>query len=299
MKKLVKKLVNKVVSQSKRNKIARFLGAETVTKLTQNKEYIINQENGGLFKDKVVVVTGGTGAIGETLCIRFAIEGAKVYVGGRNKVKLNSIVSHINDLGYIANELPVDVTDEKSVEKAFGVIEENEDGKIDVLVNCAGGGSRDKATLFADQQVDVIDTVLDSNLRGSMLCSREAAKRMMPRKAGKIVNISSAVGVRGMKKYTEYAAAKAGIIGYTASLALELAEYDINVNCVSPGYIPREINTLDEENMFKNKCPMKKIGTVDDVAEMVLFIASDKAGFITGQNIMVDGGRTLGLYSEG
>ena len=299
MKRIIKKALQKGISQRKRDKIAKILGARTTTELRVNKEYQICTSYKKSFENKITVITGGTGAIGETLCIHFALEGAKVYVGGRNADKLDKIVNKIISLGGKAEELPIDVTDAKSVENAFRTVDEKEGGRFDILVNCAGGGSRDKATQFASQDISVVDMVLDSNLRGSMLCSREAAKRMMPKKSGKIVNISSAVGVRGMKKYTEYAAAKAGIIGYTASLALELAEYNINVNCVSPGYIPREIKTVEEENVYRKKCPMGKIGTVDDVAEMVLFMASDKSGFVTGQNIMVDGGRTLGLYSEG
>lgn len=298
MKKYLKKTIRKILPPKIKTKVVNCLGQENQTIISTTKEYKVTVSGEGKLKHKIAVVTGGSGAIGRAICLRLSIEGAKVYIGGRNKENLNAVVSEIKDLGGKAELFVIDVTDARSISEAFESISSKENQIIDILVNCAGGGSRDKATFLYNQEIDVIDEVLNSNLRGSMLCSREAAKRMIVRKSGKIVNISSAVGIRGMKKYTEYAAAKAGIIGYTSSLALELAPFDINVNCVSPGFIPRGSMTMNEADALKKKCPMNKIGTLEDVAAIVAYLASDEAQFITGQNVMVDGGRTLGLYSE-
>lgn len=298
MKKYMKKVIRKALPQGVKKKIINCIGHEDPIVCSPLKEYKVITAGETKLKNKVAVVTGGSGAIGRAICIRLAIAGAKVYVGGRNIDKISEVVEEIKRFGGAAEGLVVDVTDSNSIAAAFKQVDLNQNEIIDIMVNCAGGGSRDKANYLHDQEISVIDEVINSNLRGSILCSREAAGRMIKRKSGKIINISSAVGMRGMKKYTEYAAAKAGIIGYTSSLALELAPFNINVNCVSPGFIPRGDMTMNEVERIKKKCPMNKIGTLEDVAAMVEFLATDEAEFITGQNIVVDGGRTLGLYSE-
>ena len=131
-----------------------------------------------------------------------------------------------------------------------------------------------------------------------MLCTRKAAQMMIPQRAGKIVFISSAVGLQGKAKYSEYAAAKSGMIGFMKSVALELGPYDINVNCVSPGFIQRgEYDEKQLDYLMKSNA-MRKVGTLEDVACAVAFMVSSSSKFITGQNLCVDGGRTLGLMGD-
>lgn len=131
-----------------------------------------------------------------------------------------------------------------------------------------------------------------------MLCTRKAAQLMTPNRTGKIVIISSAVGLQGMANYSEYSAAKAGMFGFMKSMALELGPYDINVNCVTPGYIQRGEYDDNQKNMLLKTNAMRKIGTLEDVAAAVAFMVGKDSGFITGQCLVVDGGRTLGLMGS-
>lgn len=291
------KRIRKFIPAVCKKKIKELVGANKVVYST-DKEYIINVSEKGRLNGKVAIITGGSGAIGRAICLRLAIEGAIVYVAGRTETNVNKVVSEISSLGYVANSLILDVSDEKQIEQAFEFVAKLNQNHIDILVNCAGGGARDKATYLHEQSIEVIDSILKTNLRGSMLCSREAAKYMVKQKLGKIVNISSAVGIKGKSRYTDYAAAKAGIIGYTASLAIELGHYGINVNCVSPGYIQRGEFDDSTAEWLKKTNYLEKIGTLEDIASAVSFITSEEAGFITGQNLIVDGGRTLGLHGD-
>lgn len=236
-----------------------------------------------------VVVTGGSGAIGSAICGRFAAGGAEVLAAGRSRSSFDREFP-----GGAVGFLELDVADESSVEEAFSSLK----GRLDVLVNCAGGSARGGARPLRDQSIDTIDRMLEVNLRGSLLCSRAACRIMVDAGKGCIVNVSSVIGLRGKASFTDYAAAKAGISGYTRSLALEMGPYGIRVNCVSPGFIQR--GRFGEEarkyNMRSN-C-LGAVGCAEDVAGAVAFLASDEAGFITGQDLCVDGGRSLGLMGD-
>ena len=152
--------------------------------------------------------------------------------------------------------------------------------------------------MLSEQNVGVIDEVLDTNLRGTILCTRKAAQFMISNKQGKIVIISSAVGVQGKAKYSEYAAAKSGMIDFMKSMALELGTYNINANCVTPGFIQRGEYDDSQLEYLKKHNALHEVGSMEDVACAVAFMVSNKAGFITGQNLCLDGGRTLGLMGD-
>ena len=288
--------LSKIIPASIKRKIRKRF-ERTVKVYTAVKPYEIKVEFEPELKDRIAIVTGGSGAIGRAICFRLAAMGATVYVGGRSESSSMKVVDEIRQSGLNAEPFVIDVSDEASVEEAFNSIRDNE-GKLDILVNCAGGGARDAMASLADQDIKIIDEIMASNLRGTILCTRKAAQMMIPQKEGKIVMISSAVGIQGKAKYSEYAAAKSGMIGFMKSVALELGPYDINVNCVSPGFIQRGEYDEKQLDYLKKSNAMKKVGSLEDVACAVAFMVSSSAEFITGQNLCVDGGRTLGLVGD-
>lgn len=288
-------VVKRLVPTPVKKKIKHWLKMDE-KKYSMDKTYILKRTDPGRFYGKIAVVTGGSGAIGRAICLRLAAEGATVYVAGRTEKHVEKVVTEICGLGLTAYSMILDVTEASQVEKIYTKAFPNENSRLDIQVNCAGGGAREKADYLYREPVETLDRVLNENLRGSMLCSREAAKRMVRQRAGKIINIASVIGLRGMIKYTDYAAAKAGVIGYTASLAMELGKYGINVNCVSPGYIQRGEYGDQELAFLKKTNYLEKVGTLEDVASAVAFLSSEEAGFITGQNLAIDGGRSLGLH---
>lgn len=287
----VKRIIKRLVPDS----VCKYLKPTIYS--TATKSYIISTESSSEFCNKVAVVTGGSGAIGRAICFRLAAAGATVYVSGRTEASVMKIVNEMREFGLKAEKFVLDVSNAHSIESTFNSVFSN-GMRLDILVNCAGGGARGDADELAEQKLEVIDSVLNSNLRGTMLVTRQAAKYMTKQYSGKIVIISSAVGVQGKAKYSEYAAAKAGLFGFTKSMALELGRYGINVNCVTPGFIQRgEYSDRTEEWLKTTNC-LHAIGTLEDVANAVYFMVSDDSKFITGQNLIVDGGRTLGLYGD-
>lgn len=291
MKSLLMKLLKKVVPE----RIKKYYRVQAVYSAT--KEYTIVVSNEPKLKGKTAVVTGGNGAIGRAVCFKLAAEGAKVYVSGRNSEKVNNVVEEIRSKGLLAEPMIMDVSDANSIENAFNTTFENE--KLDILINCAGGGAREKASSLDKLPIEVIDDILNTNLRGTILCSRKALQIMIKNNTkGKILIISSAVGVGGMKNYSEYGAAKAGDVGFMKSLALEAGQYGITVNCLSPGKVERGDLTQQHIDYIKGTNCLKSFCTMEDIANPVCFMVSDGARFITGQNICVDGGRTLGLYGD-
>ena len=262
---------------------------------SMDKEYVISSNK--RFQKKIVLVTGASGAIGGAIAWRFAIEGAVVYLGGRNQSKLNEVAQEMQKQGLSAKPCVIDVNDDKSIEQAVDRIIQDEN-RIDILVNCAGGSTRNHCANLIDQSVDMIDEMLDTNLRGSMLCTRAVGKHMAKVGKGKIVNISSVIGEHGKPKFSDYAASKAGIIGYTKSVAQELGPMGVNVNCVSPGFIQRGKFSENQLPYLLKSNFVNRVGCSEDVASAVVFLASDEADFITGQNLCVDGGRSLGLHGD-
>ena len=196
--------------------------------------YKVYKEDSNKLAGRVAVVTGGSGAIGSAICFRLAMEGANVIVIGRNKENLKSVVKQIENNGGKAEAIEMDISNYESIKNNIEKIY-NRYKKIDILVNNAGGSARKNHNKIVQQDVKVIDDILNVNLRGTILCCKEVSKYMIEHKHGRIINIGSTVGVGGYAGFSEYCASKAGVIGFTKSLAMELAEYNICVNCVSPG----------------------------------------------------------------
>lgn len=290
---VVEKLIPRKIKSRIRNSIIQSGNREV--------QYNINISHEGRLQGKTVMVTGATGAIGSAICYRLVTEGAIVGVCGRSQDKINKVIQHIDsskkeNIGLV---MPVilDVTDVSSIDSAFDEFIRMHGG-IDILINNAGGGARGQSKSLHQQEIEIIDSVLDTNLRGSILCARKAANQMVLQNSGKIINMSSVVGMAGKSKMVEYAASKAGIIGFTKSLALELGKYNINVNCVSPGMVNQIVFDRGlEERPTKSNC-LGHFGRTDDVANLVAFLVSEEANYITGQNFVIDGGRSLGLMGD-
>lgn len=277
-------------------RVAKAILNKPMCRFSMDREYVIKQ-NELRFVGKVAVVTGASGAIGGSIAWRLGYEGATVYLGGRNENKLSQVVAQMLEQDINAKAVKIDVTNEESIEAAAKIIKETE-GRVDILVNCAGGSTRNNCANLIDQSIGMIDEMLNTNLRGSMLCTREFGKLMKQSGSGKIINIASVIGEHGKPKFSDYAASKAGIIGYTKSVAQELGSMGINVNCVSPGFIQRGEFNEQQLSYLLGSNFMNKVGSAEDIAAAVAFLASDEASFITGQNLCVDGGRSLGLHGD-
>jgi 3-oxoacyl-[acyl-carrier protein] reductase len=240
-------------------------------------------------KDRVAFITGGSQGIGRACAISLAEAGADIAIGSRNIEKLNRVVSEIQNIGRKALAVRLDVCDHVQVHRTFeDVVHQLE--RIDILVNNAGI-TRD-ALLLRLKKEDW-DSVLQTNLTGAFLCSQEAIKVMIKQRYGRIINISSVVGLSGNAGQVNYAASKAGIIGLTKSLALEVASRNITVNAVAPGFIETAMTqNLPESVRLKltEKIPLGRIGDDHEVAFGVRFLASDEASYITGHVLNINGG---------
>jgi 3-oxoacyl-[acyl-carrier protein] reductase len=234
---------------------------------------------------KVALVTGGSRGIGAAIARELAAAGARVAVNYRSgKEAAEEIASEIGGVAVAAN-----VGDP---EEAKGLVErvESELGDVDVLVNNAGT-TRD--TLIARMSDEEWEEVIETNLRGTFNTCRAVARKMLRRRSGAIVNLTSVVGIHGNPGQANYAASKAGIIGLTKALARELGSRGVRVNAVAPGYIATELtNVLSEEirGSILGNTPMGRLGDPEDVAAAVRFLCSDEAAFITGDVLLVDGG---------
>lgn len=285
MQKVIRKILHKL-------RVIRIVKVKEVSR-----PYELHIQSQGRFVGQVAVVTGGSGVIGRAIAYRMAAEGAKVYVCGSRLATAQPIVDEIKKDGFIAEPLAINVLEEKSITEAFKSVAEKE-GKIDFLCCCAGGGAREEMKPFIQQSMDVIDSVLNINLRGGMLCTREACKYMVKQHSGNIVIISSTVGVCGMPSYSEYAAAKAGLMAFVKSIAMELGKEGIRINCVTPGIVERgTIDDLKLERISKTNW-LNDYGKPEDISGMVAYLNTKEASFITGQNYIVDGGRSLGLKNN-
>lgn len=239
---------------------------------------------------KVAFVTGGAKGIGSDIVKRFIKDGYKVaftYNNSEDKAK-----SLANELGENCKAYKLDITDSNAVNTVIAEVE-NTFGEIFVLVNNAGIAEQ---ALFTDITDEMWHKMIETNLSGAFYCSRAVLKYMINRKCGKIINISSIWGETGGSCEVHYSSAKAGLIGMTKALAKEVGLSGITVNCVSPGVILTDMTShFDEDTMneLKNETPLNKIGTPEDVAGVVSFLASPDADFITGQDLAVNGGMNI------
>lgn len=235
-------------------------------------------------KDRIAVITGGASGIGAAISRKFAQEGALVAVCDIDLEGARKIADEIKGHPY-----RFDVSNYKEVEKTISEIV-NKLGTIHILVNNAGI-TRD--TLLLRMSEEDWDRVLAVNLKGAFNCSKAVVRYMLKERWGKIINISSIVGLVGNPGQANYAASKAGIIGFAKSLAKELAPRNITVNVIAPGYIDTPITQKlpeDIKEQYLKAIPLKRFGTPEDVAELCLFLVSDKASYITGEVIGITGG---------
>ena len=189
--------------------------------------------------------------------------------------------------------LKMDVTLDSSVKDAISNFI-SVTGGLDALVNNAGGSARGNSKPIHEQEIEIIDEVIKLNLRGSIICAQLAAKEMVSQKSGKIVNMASVIGMRGKKRMSDYAAAKAGIIGFTKALALESADKGITVNAIAPGYVETQMTSVISEEIRKKimeTIPMKRFAQPSEIADVVLFLV--KQSFITGETININGGQYM------
>ena len=246
-----------------------------------------------LLDHKVVLVTGGSRGIGRAVALACAREGANVIINYAGNAKAaQEVVEKINDMGRRALAVQADVSKSEDVER---LVQEALDdfGRIDVLVNNAGI-TRDN--LIMRMKEEDWDAVLATNLKGVFLCTKAVTKGMMKQRSGRVINMTSVVGVMGNAGQANYAAAKAGVIGLTKATAKELASRGITVNAIAPGFINSEMTEVLSENVKEamvKDIPLGKMGEAEDVAEATVFLASDSARYITGQVLHVDGGMVM------
>jgi 3-oxoacyl-[acyl-carrier protein] reductase len=238
---------------------------------------------------RTALVTGSTRGIGRAIAERLAECGARVAIVGRDATKASEVAGQVSPE---ARGFACDVSDVASVTALVAGVEEVF-GSLDILVNNAGL-TRDNIMLRLKD--DDWDAVIDANLRGAFVAIRAATRGMMKRRWGRIINISSVVGLVGNKGQSNYAASKAGLIGLTKSVAKEFASRNILANAIAPGFIETDMTgamTAEARAALMGNIPLERLGSPADIAAMVAFLASDHASYITGQVLVVDGGMVM------
>lgn len=246
-----------------------------------------------MLKDKVAIVTGGTRGIGRAIALKLADHGANIVINYRNSDKeAEELKAILEEKGVKVLTVKCDISNFEDSKNLMDKCKEVF-GKIDILVNNAG---ITKDTLIMRMKEEDFDNVIDVNLKGTFNCAKHASAIMLKQRFGKIINMTSVVGIAGNAGQVNYAASKAGVIGLTKSLAKELGSRGITVNAIAPGFINTDMTaSLSEkvkEEASKN-IPLKRLGDPEDVANLVGFLASDAANYITGQVINVDGGMVM------
>lgn len=245
-------------------------------------------------KDQVALVTGGSRGIGRGIVLAFAQAGAKLaFIYRGSQTAADSLVDEVQKLGGTILAVQADVTKTEDVQKAVKTVEEKL-GPIQILVNNAGVIKDD---LFVRLSAEDFDKVVNTNLGGTVLFCREIAYSMMKARKGRIINISSVAANHVNMGQTNYSASKGAIESFTKALAVELASRGVTVNAIAPGFIETDMSEAVRNkagDMIKKMIPMRRLGQPDDIAKAAVFLASDDAGYITGQVITVDGGISLG-----
>ncbi len=239
---------------------------------------------------RIAVVTGGSRGIGRAVALRLASSGATVIINyNKNEEMAKSLLEELKAKGYSGEILRFDVSDEKEVSENFSYIIKNY-GKIDILINNAGV-TRDN--ILIRMKSEEWRDVMKVNLDGVFYCTRASLRPMLKQHSGVIINITSVVGIMGNPGQANYCAAKAGVIGFTRAVAREVASRNIRVNAVAPGFIETDMTMQLPEEVKRNillSLPIQRFGTPEEVAELVCFLASDSASYITGQVIGINGG---------
>ncbi|HKL76247.1 MAG TPA: 3-oxoacyl-[acyl-carrier-protein] reductase [Halanaerobiales bacterium] len=245
--------------------------------------------------DKVAVITGSSRGIGASIALKMARDGANIvlnYHSDSSKKYIDDLIEKIKGFNREVIAIQADVS---KMDEAKKLINEALDkfSKIDILVNNAGINSDN---LLLRMSEDDWDKVMDVNLKGVFNCTKTAIKSMMKKRQGKIINLTSVVGIKGNAGQSNYSASKAGVIGFTKSIARELAGRNITANAVAPGFITTDMTDdipEDAKKELMNEIPLSRLGKGEDVAELVSFLASDRSDYITGQVINVDGGMAM------
>jgi len=242
--------------------------------------------------NQIAVVTGAGRGIGRAIALKFATEGAEVVVVSRTQENSEKVAAEIRALGRKAWVFAVDVADSAAVSAAAEKILA-EAGKVDILVNNAGV-TRD-GLLMRMSDADW-DTVLNTNLKGAFLFTKAFSRAFAKQRSGRIINISSVIGLIGNAGQCNYAASKAGLIGFTQSVAREFASRGVTVNAIAPGFIETDMTrALDEKQVqaLRERIPLARLGSVADVAAAVVFLVSDAGAYITGETLNVNGGMLM------
>lgn len=240
-------------------------------------------------KDKKVLITGASGGIGNSMVKLFSNAGAIVGLAARNEEKLKNLANELPNKSHI---FKIDLSNLAEVETFFETADKEMNG-IDILI-CNAGITKDMLSMR--MKTEDFQDVLNVNLTSTFVLNREACKKMMRRKFGRIINISSIVGVMGNPGQANYCASKAGMIGMTKSIAQEYASRGITINCIAPGFIKTpmtEVLTDEQKKAMLDKIPVGRFGNSEDIANTALFLASEEASYITGQTIHVNGGMIM------
>ena len=238
---------------------------------------------------KVAVITGAARGIGFSIAEMLSEHGATSVIIDIDQEAVNSAIQQIDDLGNRAIGFTVDVTNSEEISSIFKEIHK-EFGKIDILINNAG---ITKDGLLMKMKESDWDAVININLKGTFICTQKVSRYMLKSRSGVIINMASVIGLIGNAGQANYAASKGGIIAFTKSSAKEFASRNIRVNAIAPGFIKTEMTDKLPQEVIDNylaAIPLSRMGTVKDVANLCIFLASDEAGYITGQTIQVDGG---------